>query len=199
VNAGNFSVEEVLLGAAVVLRTRVHSDDRGSFHEAWREDAFRALGIEAAFVQDNHSRSRRGVIRGLHWQGPPSPQGKLVRCTSGRIWDVIVDLRGGSPDFGKWRPVELEAVARGPAEQRMLWVPPGFAHGFLALTDDAEVQYKVTAPWDRAAEGTLAFDDPELAIPWPRAGEPIVSAKDRAGLSFAAIRKSPPFAYGGPR
>jgi dTDP-4-dehydrorhamnose 3,5-epimerase len=197
--SGNFSVEESIFGAAVILRARAFADDRGLFYEAWREDAFRDLGIEAAFVQENHSRSRRGVLRGLHWQDPPSAQGKLIRCTAGRVWDVIVDLRGGSPDFGKWRHLELEAIPTAAEGQRMLWVPAGFAHGFLALSEGAEVQYRVTAPWDRAAERTLAFDDPELAIPWPRAGELLVSAKDRAGASLASLRKAPPFRLGGAR
>ncbi len=193
---GNFTVERTRLGAALVA-ARVFSDDRGYFYESWRGESLRALGIEAAFVQDNHSFSRRGVIRGLHWQGAPFAQAKLVRCTRGRIRDVIADIRAGSPTFGATETVELEAAAPGSGTVRMLFVPPGFAHGFLALADEVEVQYKVTAPWNAAAEGCIAYDDPALAVDWGSPGPFVVSAKDRAGMSLAAYRGKPAFRWEG--
>jgi dTDP-4-dehydrorhamnose 3,5-epimerase len=197
VTEGNFAVERAWFGGVLLLRTRVFSDRRGLFYEAWRGDALEALGAAGPFVQDNHSVSRRGVVRGLHWQGPPAPQAKLVRCTGGRIFDVVVDLRGGSPDFGKWASVELAAAAEGDGAQSLLFVPAGFAHGFQALTDGAEVQYKVTAAWDPGAEGTLAWDDPELGVRWPLAAEAVLSDKDRRGRSLDEVRRAPPFRHGG--
>jgi dTDP-4-dehydrorhamnose 3,5-epimerase len=163
----------------VVVESPVHADDRGFLLEAWSERAFRAAGIEASFVQCNHSRSRRGVVRGLHYQNP-SAQGKLVRVTSGAIWDVAVDLRRTHPTFGRWVGVPLVA-----GEPRALWIPPGFAHGFCA-TEDADVLYLCTAPYDPAAERTLRWNDPELAIAWPLAVPPVVSARDAAGVPFSA-------------
>ena len=193
--AGNFSLERTPRFGLAIVGTRVFGDDRGFFYESWSGAALRALGIDAAFVQDNHSSSRRGVVRGLHWQGPPAAQGKLVRCTRGRILDVVVDVRAGSPTYGAWESVTLEAAA-GPGTLQMLFVPPGYAHGFLALEDGVEVQYKVTAPWDPKAEGCIAFDDPGLGVDWGP-GPFVVSAKDRAGMSFEAYRKAPVFRWEG--
>jgi dTDP-4-dehydrorhamnose 3,5-epimerase len=133
------------------------------------------------------------VLRGLHWQAAPFEQGKLVRCTRGRIRDVVVDIRAGSPTFGASESVVLEASA----PVRMLFVPPGFAHGFLALADETEVQYKVTAPWNAAAEGCIAYDDPDLAVDWGFPGPFVVSAKDRSGMSFARYREKPAFRWEG--
>ncbi|GAP63595.1 MAG: dTDP-4-dehydrorhamnose 3,5-epimerase [Ardenticatenia bacterium] len=160
----------------LILEPRVFEDERGFFYEAYNARTFEAVtGIVRTFVQDNHSRSVRNVLRGLHYQ-IKHPQGKLVRCTVGRIFDVAVDIRRSSPTFGKWVGVELSAD-----NKRQLWIPEGFAHGFVVLSDVAEVQYKTTdyyAPeWDR----TIRWDDPDLAIEWPLEGEPILSPKDRAG------------------
>jgi len=197
VNAGNFAVETTKRFGLPLLRSRIYGDDRGFFYESWREESLRALGIDAAFVQDNHSFSRRGVLRGLHWQGEPFVQAKLVRCTRGRIRDVVVDIRAGSPTFGASETVVLDAATPSGGTLAMLFVPPGFAHGFLALSDEVDVQYKVTAPWNAAAEGCIAFDDPDLGIDWEFAGPFVVSAKDRAGMSFAQYRKKPAFRWEG--
>jgi dTDP-4-dehydrorhamnose 3,5-epimerase len=197
VKAGNFSAERTRRFGLPLIASRVFGDDRGFFYESWRDDSLRALGIEADFVQDNHSFSRRGVLRGLHWQGEPFVQAKLVRCTRGRIRDVVVDIRAGSPTFGESESVLLEAAEPGAGILRMLFVPPGFAHGFLALCDEVDVQYKVTAPWNAAAEGCIAWDDPELAVDWEFPGPFVVSAKDRAGMSFAQYRANPAFRWEG--
>lgn len=162
----------------VVVESAVHADERGFFLEAWNAADFRAAGVDATFVQCNHSRSRRGVVRGLHYQNP-SAQGKLVRVASGAIWDVAVDLRRRSPSFGRWVGIPLAG-----GEARALWIPPGFAHGFCA-TEDADVLYLCTAPYRPDAERTLLWNDPDLAIPWPLDGPPLVSARDAAGTPFA--------------
>jgi dTDP-4-dehydrorhamnose 3,5-epimerase len=172
-----------------VIRARAFADDRGWFYESWRADAFEALGIPGPFVQDNHSRSRRGVLRGLHWQAPPHAQGKLVRCTRGRVFDAVVDLRPSSPGYGRHRAITLSADDPAPA---LLWIPPGFAHGFLALEEDSEVQYRCTAPWARGSERCLRWDDPDLAIPWPvPAGGVRLSAKDREGTTWREYAAAP--------
>jgi len=154
------------------LRRRVFADDRGWFRELWRANEAAALGLPDAFVQDNVSFSRRGVLRGLHYQHPYG-QGKLVTALVGRIYDVAVDLRRGSPTFGRWVGVELDA-----AEGTMLYLPPGFAHGFLALTDPAVVLYKCTDYYRPEADRTVAWNDPQLAIAWPLEGPPLLSPKD---------------------
>ena len=196
-NAGNFTLERTKRFGLPLLRAKVYADDRGFFYESWREESLAALGIDARFVQDNHSFSRRGVLRGLHWQGAPFVQGKLVRCTRGRIRDVVVDIRAGSPTFGAWDAAVLEAASASGGSVGMLFVPPGFAHGFLALTDEVDVQYKVTAPWNAAAEGCIAYDDRDLGIDWGFEGPFVVSPKDRAGMSFADYRKKPAFRWEG--
>jgi dTDP-4-dehydrorhamnose 3,5-epimerase len=150
--------------------------------ETWNAGAFAAAELDLTFVQDNHSRSQKGVLRGLHFQNP-GPQGKLVRVTNGAVFDVAVDLRASSPTFGQWVGVELSAE-----NKRMFWVPEGFAHGFLTLEDDTDFLYKCTAPYAPANEFTLAWNDPAVGIEWPVAGlDPIISEKDARGLALADV------------
>jgi dTDP-4-dehydrorhamnose 3,5-epimerase len=164
----------------VIIEPQVFGDARGFFMETWNACAFAAAGLDLHFVQDNHSRSQKGVLRGLHFQNP-GPQGKLVRVTQGAVFDVAVDLRVSSPHFGQWVGVELSA-----ANHRMFWVPEGFAHGFLTLEDDTDFLYKCTSPYAPASEHTLAWDDPAVGVDWPLAGvEPIISAKDARGAALA--------------
>ena len=160
------------------LRPRIFADDRGWFAETWNQDAFRAAGLPAHFVQDNQSRSRKNVLRGLHFQ-LQHPQGKLVRAVAGRIFDVAVDIRKSSSHFGRWVSVELSAEV-----PEMLWIPPGFAHGFLVLSDSADVLYKTTDFYHSAAERTIRWNDPSIGIEWPLTVEPIISAKDAVGTSL---------------
>ncbi len=168
----------------VILEPRVFGDARGFFFESYSEQAFsKALGRPMRFVQDNHSRSARGVLRGLHYQ-LPFPQGKLVRVVHGEIFDVAVDLRRGSPTFGTWEGGVLSAD-----NKRQLWIPEGFAHGFLVLSDAAEVLYKTTDSYHPEPEHCIRWDDPALGIDWPLAGAtPVVSQKDAAGRPFAEAR-----------
>jgi dTDP-4-dehydrorhamnose 3,5-epimerase len=167
------NVRQTSLKGVLLLEPKVYSDERGFFIETYRIDRFRDLGIADTFVQDNHSRSQRGVLRGLHYQ-EPHPQGKLVRCTRGAMFDVAVDIRKGSPQFGKWFGVELSE-----ANRLLLWVPPGFAHGFCALTDDCDVMYKVTSYYDAAADRSILWNDPDIGIEWPIA-DVRLSPKDMA-------------------
>jgi dTDP-4-dehydrorhamnose 3,5-epimerase len=164
----------------LVLEPKVFGDARGSFYESFNRRGLETiLGRAVDFVQDNHSMSRRGVLRGLHYQ-LPHPQGKLVRVVRGEVFDVAVDLRRGSPSFGRWCGQVLSAESR-----LQLWIPEGFAHGFLVLSEEAEFLYKTTDYWHPEAERCIRWDDPELGIAWPTAGAPpIVSAKDAAGVSF---------------
>jgi dTDP-4-dehydrorhamnose 3,5-epimerase len=163
--------------ALLLLEPRVFGDDRGFFYESYNERAFaEATGLDVRFVQDNHSRSARHVLRGLHYQ-VRQPQGKLVRVTAGEIYDVAVDIRRSSPTFGKWTAVVLSA-----ANRRMYWVPPGFAHGFLVVSDHAEVQYKTTDYYAPEHERSLLWNDRDLNISWPLRGEPILSQKDKKGV-----------------
>ena len=172
-------VEKTGLAGVLVLEPEVRADARGYFMETWTARAFEALGIGASFVQDNHSRSARNVLRGLHYQ-IRQPQGKLVRVVSGAIWDVAVDLRRHSPTFGRWEGVRLDAESH-----RMVWIPPGFAHGFVALDGPADVLYKATGYYAPEHERTLLWNDPALGIAWPLAGEPLLSDKDRRGVPLA--------------
>jgi len=166
----------------LIIEPRIFGDERGFFMETWNADSFREHGLDLAFVQDNHSRSQKGVLRGLHFQNPGA-QGKLVRVTSGAVFDVAVDIRRSSDHFGRWIGVELSVD-----NKRMLWVPEGFAHGFLTLADDTDFLYKCTARYAPEHEHTLAWDDPEVGVDWPLADlEPIVSDKDRQGLSLSDI------------
>ena len=150
--------------------------------ETWNEGAFAEAGLDLTFVQDNHSRSQKGVLRGLHFQNPGS-QGKLVRVSSGAVFDVAVDLRRSSQAFGKWVGVELSAK-----NKRMFWVPEGFAHGFLTLEDDTDFLYKCTAPYAPQSEHTLAWNDPTVGVEWPVEDlDPIISAKDADGQALADV------------
>ncbi|MBT9568610.1 MAG: dTDP-4-dehydrorhamnose 3,5-epimerase [Thiobacillus sp.] len=167
------NVVETRLPGVVVLEPKVFGDARGFFLESWNRDVFQAHGLDMDFVQDNHSRSSKGVLRGLHYQ-LEAPQGKLVRVVSGAVFDVAGDIRKSSPHFGRWVGCELSAD-----NQRMMWIPPGFAHGFLVLSDTADFLYKTTryyAPqWDRG----IRWDDPQIGVEWPLDGAPVLSAKDQ--------------------
>jgi dTDP-4-dehydrorhamnose 3,5-epimerase len=163
-----------------LIEPRVFGDERGFFMESWNARAFTAAGLDATFVQDNHSRSQRGVLRGLHYQIEHA-QGKLVRVVSGEVFDVAVDLRRSSPTFGRSVGVALSAQNR-----RMLWVPPGFAHGFLAVSEVAEFLYKTTDYWYPEHERTLLWSDPALGLEWPLAEAPTLAARDAAGTPLAA-------------
>ncbi|MGB0128510.1 MAG: dTDP-4-dehydrorhamnose 3,5-epimerase [Rhodocyclaceae bacterium] len=164
------------LPEVLILEPKVFGDSRGFFFESYNRRAFRdATGFDADFVQDNHSRSAKGVLRGLHYQ-IQQPQGKLVRVVAGAVLDVAVDIRRSSPRFGQYGAVELSAE-----NQRMLWIPPGFAHGFLVLSDSADFLYKTTDYWAPQHERCVRWDDADLSIPWPLDGPPAVSAKDAAG------------------
>lgn len=164
----------------VIIEPAVFGDDRGFFMESWNAARFAEAGIDAAFVQDNHSRSARGVLRGLHYQ-VNRPQGKLVRVAVGRVFDAVVDLRRASPSFGKWVGVELSAD-----NKRMLWVPPGLGHGFLTLEDGTDFLYKCTEYYSPEDERSIRWDDPTIGIAWPLDGmTPRLSAKDEAGLPFS--------------
>ncbi|HQU51016.1 MAG TPA: dTDP-4-dehydrorhamnose 3,5-epimerase [Casimicrobiaceae bacterium] len=158
---------------------RVFGDARGFFFESWNARALAEAGIAASFVQDNHSRSSRGVLRGLHYQ-VQHPQGKLVRVVAGEVFDVAVDLRRSSPTFGRHVAVRLSAD-----DKRMLWVPPGFAHGFCVTSDSADFLYKTTDYWHPEHERTLLWNDPALAIDWPLDGPPTIAARDAAGAPLA--------------
>lgn len=166
---------------AAIIEPKVFGDERGFFFESYNENAFfEATGLRPRFVQDNHSRSAKGVLRGLHYQ-ISQPQGKLVRVTAGEVFDVAVDLRRFSPTFGKWVGEILSAENR-----RMMWVPEGFAHGFVVLSDFAEFLYKTTDFYAPQHERCIAWNDPDLNIQWPLGGEPQLSAKDSQGVAFNA-------------
>lgn len=170
---------------ALILEPRVFGDARGFFMESWNRRGFAALGLDVDFVQDNHSRSQQGVLRGLHYQ-IKQPQGKLVRVVSGAVFDVAVDLRKSSPTFGRWAGVVLSAE-----NQRMFWVPPGFAHGFLTLSASADFLYKATDYYAPEHERTLLWNDPALAIDWPLTGTPLLAAKDAVGMTLQAAETYP--------
>ena len=164
----------------VLIEPKVFGDDRGFFFESFNQEKFEsAMGQQLRFVQDNHSRSARNVLRGLHYQ-IQRPQGKLVRVVQGVIFDVVLDVRGSSPTFGQHVSVELSA-----ANKKMLWVPQGFAHGFLTLADATEVLYKTTDYWAPEFERSIAWNDPDLGIAWPLDGVPLLSAKDQHALALA--------------
>lgn len=175
-------IVETDIRGPLIIEPRVFGDERGFFMETWNEGAFAEAGLDLTFVQDNHSRSQKGVLRGLHFQNPGS-QGKLVRVTSGAVFDVAVDLRRSSDQFGKWVGVELSAE-----NKRMFWVPEGFAHGFLTLEDNTDFLYKCTAPYAPQSEHTLAWDDPMVGIEWPVDDlDPIISEKDADGLALVDV------------
>jgi len=175
-------IVQTAIPGPVIIEPRVFGDARGFFMETWNDAAFAQAGLNVIFVQDNHSRSQKGVLRGLHFQNPGA-QGKLVRVTRGAVFDVAVDLRASSPQFGQWVGVELSAD-----NNRMFWVPEGFAHGFLTLEDDTDFLYKCTAPYAPQSEHTLAWDDPAVGVAWPVAGiDPIISDKDARGLALGDV------------
>lgn len=164
----------------VLLEPRVFGDDRGFFYESFNRQAFReATGVDPDFVQDNHSRSVKGVLRGLHYQLPPKAQGKLVRVVSGEVFDVAVDIRSGSASFGKWVGEVLSAE-----NKRQMWVPPGFAHGFLTLSETAEFLYKTTDYYSPEHERCIRWDDSSVAVQWPLSGSPVLSGKDLQGVTL---------------
>ncbi|WP_186417736.1 dTDP-4-dehydrorhamnose 3,5-epimerase [Bosea sp. CS1GBMeth4] len=185
-----FAFEPLAIPAVVLIRPRKFGDARGYFMETWNLEAFAAAGIGAAFVQDNQSLSAaRGVVRGLHFQAPPAPQAKLVRVLRGAIFDVAVDIRAGSPSYGRWCAATLTAEG---AEQ--IFVPRGFAHGFCTLEPDTEVAYKVDGPYAPETEGGLVWNDARLSIDWPVApGEAQLSGKDAVLPGFADFTS--PFHY----
>ena len=169
------------LDGPLLISPDIFRDERGFFLESYNAVRYHEAGIRETFVQDNHSRSVKGTLRGLHYQSHPG-QAKLVRVTLGRIWDVVVDIRVGSKTFGRWQGLELDADKR-----EQLFIPVGFAHGFCVLSDDAEVQYKVSTPYDGKTECSLSYADPDLAVRWPIEA-PIVSARDMQAESFASFR-----------
>ena len=172
-------VKKTTIPEVLLLEPKVWGDERGFLLESYNQKTFSEFGLERNFVQDNHSRSARNVLRGLHYQ-LGRPQGKLVRVVAGAIWDVAVDLRRGSATFGKWVAEELSAE-----NKRILWIPEGFAHGFLIVSDFADVLYKATDFYAPEYERSLLWSDAELGIPWPLTGEPLLSGKDRAGLPLS--------------
>ncbi|MCU1760421.1 dTDP-4-dehydrorhamnose 3,5-epimerase [Pseudomonas sp. 14P_8.1_Bac3] len=180
------NVIETALPGVLILEPKVFGDERGFFYESFNAKAFEdATGLKREFVQDNHSRSQKGVLRGLHYQ-MENTQGKLVRVTAGEVLDVAVDVRRSSPHFGQWVGVRLSAQNR-----RQLWVPEGFAHGFVVLSDAAEFLYKTTDYYNPSAERCIRWDDPTLAIDWQLQEAPQLSAKDRLGQNFQEIEVFP--------
>jgi len=174
-------VNDLELSGLKLIQPTVFADDRGFFLETYSEPRYRAAGIEVRFQQDNHSRSAKGTLRGLHYQSGAG-QAKLIRVATGRIWDVTVDIRPESSTFGRWHAVELDDQKR-----QQLFVPAGFAHGFCVLSESADVQYKVSTPYDAATECGLSYADPDLNITWP-VSSPILSARDQQAESLASFR-----------
>ena len=184
-----FRIESRHLGEVVVMVPEVIEDDRGFFLETYRADTFATLGLPQVFVQDNHSRSRKGVVRGLHFQWNP-PMGKLMRVSYGSAFLVAVDIRKNSPTLGKWYGLEVSAE-----NKKLVWAPAGFARGLCVLSDYAEIQYKCTAIYNRAGEGGIVFDDPDIGIQWPTIGGYIQSEKDRNAPRLADWLASPASAH----
>lgn len=179
-------IHATTLDGVLLIEPTVFGDERGYFFESFNARRFAELtGVRDAFVQDNHSRSARGVLRGMHYQ-IQQPQGKLVRVTSGAVYDVALDLRRGSPTFGQWYGVELSAE-----NKRQLWIPAGFAHGYAVISDMAEFQYKTTDYWAPEFERSVIWNDPEVGIAWPLDGEPLLSAKDKGGVPLAQAETFP--------
>jgi dTDP-4-dehydrorhamnose 3,5-epimerase len=175
------------LAGVLQIEPSVHGDHRGFFAETWRADAWPEAGVDVAFVQDNHSRSKRGTLRGMHFQTSPG-QAKLVRCARGSIFDVVVDLRRGSPTFGRWEGFVLD-----DSSMRQLFVPIGFAHGFCVTSEVADVIYKCSSYYDAATESGIAYDDPAVGIAWPLGVEPIVSERDASAPRLADVADALPF------
>ena len=177
-------VTKTAIADVLMIEPRVFGDERGLFFESYNEHAFRdATGLQLAMVQDNHSKSVKNVLRGLHYQIEPRAQGKLIRVIAGAVFDVVVDIRENSPTFGRWVAEHLSAENR-----RQLWIPPGMAHGFLTVSDVAEILYKTTDYYSPEHERCITWNDPDLAIAWPLDGEPVLSARDRAGQPWSYMR-----------
>lgn len=183
---------ETSLPGCVVIEPRVFGDERGWFYESWNRERFSAQGLPMQFVQSNVSRSARSVLRGLHYQWP-NPQGKLVSVLDGEVWDVAVDIRRGSPNFGQWVAVTLSGE-----NKRHLWIPEGFAHGFVVLSASAVFSYLCTSVYDASADASIRWDDPQIGVQWP-AEEPLLSPKDLAAPFLADLpaRRLPVFAEAG--
>ena len=177
-----------LLDGVLLIQPKIFSDKRGFFYESWNSDTFNKKITKKNFCQDNHSHSYKGVLRGMHYQLNPFAQGKLIRCTKGHIYDVAIDLRKGSPTFKEWIGIELNET-----NKKLIWIPEGFAHGFLTLSSFADVQYKVTKKWDKDSEKSIMWNDPELNINWPlnviKKNEPLMSEKDSNGLTISQAEK----------
>ncbi len=165
------------LNGLKIFDTKVFRDSRGFFMESFRDSDLQELGVNTKFIQDNHSRSVKDVLRGMHFQFDP-PQGKLIRVTAGKAYIVEVDIRPGSPTFGKWFGIEISSE-----NMRQIWVPPGFANGFCCLSDIVELQYKCTAYWNKPGEGSISWNDPDIGIKWP-IDNPLLSEKDNSGISL---------------
>ena len=178
---------ETRLEGLVLLAPAVHGDERGFFLETYREDVWAEHGVTGPFVQDNHSRSKRGTLRGIHFQTSPG-QGKLVRVARGRVFDVVVDLRRDSPTFGEWEGCELD-----DADGHQLWIPVGFGHGFCVLSESADFVYKCTSYYDPATEAGISFDDPDIGIDWPRDVELLYSERDRVAPRLQDAAAGLPF------
>ena len=177
-------VSQTAIADVLMIEPKVFGDERGFFFESYNEHAFRAAtGLQRPIVQDNHSKSTKNVLRGLHYQIEPRAQGKLIRVIAGAVFDVVVDIRPNSPSFGRWVAEQLSAENR-----RQLWIPQGMAHGFLTLSDVAEILYKTTDYYSPEHERCIAWNDPDLAIAWPLDGELVLSAKDRAGQPWSHVR-----------
>ncbi len=174
-------VEKTSIDGVLLLKPKVFGDERGYFVETWQQKRYAELGIDLPFVQDNHSKSTKGILRGLHFQ-KKHPQGKLVMVSFGEVFDVAVDIRPNSPTFGKWFGAILSQE-----NQHQLWIPPGLAHGFVVLSDVAHFHYKCTDYYCPGDEGSVRWNDPDLAIEWPYEGMPLLSAKDEAAPFFVAI------------
>ena len=170
------------LEGVLMFRPRIFGDSRGCFVETWQEERYREAGVNLPFVQDNLSRSSKGILRGLHFQ-KKHPQGKLVMVSLGKVFDVAVDIRKDSPTFGKWFGSILSSE-----NLNQLWIPPGFAHGFVVLSDEAQFQYKCTDFYHPEDEGSIKWDDPEIAVNWPIDFEPVVSSKDAIAPSFSSVK-----------
>lgn len=177
-------IETTPISGVLLVKPKVWGDARGYFVETWQRERYREAGIDLPFVQDNHSRSVRGTLRGLHFQRR-FPQGKLVHVSLGRVWDVAVDIRPESPTFGRWHGAELTAE-----NQHQLWVPPGMAHGFVVLSEVAHFHYKCTELYHPEDEGSIRWNDPDLAVAWPDAGEPLLSPKDTAAPWWRDVRET---------
>ena len=186
-----YQVTPTAIPDVLILAPKVFGDARGFFFESYSEQDFQqATGLDVKFVQDNHSRSSKGVLRGLHYQLPPHAQGKLVRCVRGAVFDVAVDIRQSSPTFGQWAGVELSED-----NHRQFWIPPGFAHGFVTLTDTADFLYKTTAYYAPSHDRGIAWNDPAVGIQWPELGmAPLLSAKDQAARRLADVSAGDLFA-----